>query len=205
LTSQFRRAIHGALKFFEFLRPDIIFHEHKGYPKSGDFSRLINNSTQNLKISRTYFGAIVHTCALIEAISDLSGGEAPLSLFVGDMAEVGVRCSQSSYVYPELQVKDTHEKVVYNLLQKGGELKGQCLFSALPAAAYVHASLGHKFVADLSTKCQLYFDHKINARELLSYHSQEFLSDFITHLSKMAITRKDEMHLILSKLKPKAA
>lgn len=205
LTSQYRKAIHGTLKFFEHLYPEIIFHEFKGYPTSAEYKKLLANTAGNLTVSKEYFGAILYSCTLIESISALTGGEVPLSLFLGDVADVGERCSSSAFVYPKIKSSSTFDQTVYDLLYHGGERDGRCLFSGFPVAAYVYGSLSAEFVRDNLNHCQMFFDRKISAHEFLKLHDVNFLSDFLSHLSKIAVSRKSEMSALVQLNKKRAA
>ena len=84
-VDHFHVALYKMYGFFGFLQPAVVFHEFRGVPDLPEMGHLVKECTNNLAFGRTYVGAKLVAMSLVSAIAVLSGGDAPISLFTGDL------------------------------------------------------------------------------------------------------------------------
>ncbi len=82
---EYRTALYNMLKFFRSLVPEQVFHEYRGVPSREEMDRQTSKVRQNLVYSACYLRAKLLAVAVIEAVADLSGGDAPMALFMGEI------------------------------------------------------------------------------------------------------------------------
>jgi len=83
LTSQYREALQKLEGFYSQLAVEKIFRRHGDFPSSKEMSRLQKMATYNLKVGHEYVKCKLLDTAFLEAIAQLTGGDAPLEIFSG--------------------------------------------------------------------------------------------------------------------------
>ncbi len=81
----YRQALQKMEAFLSSLNPNRIFSCYRGVPEPQVFEHMINRAHQNIAIAREYLRLKWLAIAVLEALAEVSGGDAPLSLFMGDM------------------------------------------------------------------------------------------------------------------------
>ncbi len=84
-VDHFHVALYKMYGFFGFLKPAVVFHEFRGVPAVPEMGRLTQECSNNLAFGRTYVGAKLVAMSLVSAVAVLTGGDAPISLFTGDL------------------------------------------------------------------------------------------------------------------------
>ena len=84
-VDHFHVALHKMYGFFGFLQPEVVFHEFQGVPAISEMENLTQECRKNLAFGRTYVGAKLVGMSLVSAFAVLTGGDAPISLFTGDL------------------------------------------------------------------------------------------------------------------------
>eukprot|EP00537_Pseudo-nitzschia_pungens_P002994 CAMPEP_0172371714 /NCGR_PEP_ID=MMETSP1060-20121228/44524_1 /TAXON_ID=37318 /ORGANISM="Pseudo-nitzschia pungens, Strain cf. cingulata" /LENGTH=519 /DNA_ID=CAMNT_0013097439 /DNA_START=194 /DNA_END=1750 /DNA_ORIENTATION=+ len=92
----FHSALYKMYGFYGFLEPGVVFHHYRGVPDASEMERLTEECSNNLAFGRTYVGAKLVAMSLVSAIALLTGGDAPISLFTGDLREAERRSSMMS-------------------------------------------------------------------------------------------------------------
>ena len=82
---EYRIALYNMLKFFRSLEPERIFHSYRGEPSETEMKNLQETARMNLALSIQYLRAKLLAVSILEALALLSGGEAPMALFMGDL------------------------------------------------------------------------------------------------------------------------
>jgi len=93
-VEHFHIALFKMYSFFGFLQPEVVFHDFMGVPAIDEMDQLTQECTNNLEFGRTYVGAKLVAMSLVSAVAVLTGGDAPISLFTGDLRASERRGSQ---------------------------------------------------------------------------------------------------------------
>jgi hypothetical protein len=82
---EYREALQRMEAFFSTVDPEVVFHRYKGMPPEGEFRQMVGRAYRNIETAWHYLRLKLLTQALLEALAEESGGDAPLSLFMGDL------------------------------------------------------------------------------------------------------------------------
>lgn len=82
---EYREALQHMRSFFRALNPETIFHRYDGEPSVSQFRQMIALAQRNIQIGYKYLQMKLLAQAILEALAEESGGDAPLSLFMGDL------------------------------------------------------------------------------------------------------------------------
>jgi len=93
-VEHFHMALFKMYGFFGFLKPEVVFHDFQGVPAVSEMDQLTQECSNNLAFGRTYVGAKLVAMSLVSAMAILTGGDAPISLFTGDLRAAERRSSQ---------------------------------------------------------------------------------------------------------------
>jgi hypothetical protein len=81
----YRIALQKMEGFLRYLDPDAIFAQFHGVPADKDLRRMRRCAMRNVTTARDYLGIKLLTAAILEALAEITGGDAPISLFMGDI------------------------------------------------------------------------------------------------------------------------
>ena len=84
-VEHFHTALYKMYGFFGFLQPEVVFHEFRGVPTPEELTTLETECRNNLALGRKYVGAKLVAMGVVSALAVLSGGDAPINLFTGDL------------------------------------------------------------------------------------------------------------------------
>lgn len=97
-VDHFHVALFKMYGFFGFLKPAVVFHEFRGVPAAKEMDGLVQECSNNLAFGRTYVGAKLVAMSLVSALAVLTGGDAPISLFTGDLRATERRSSMAKVI-----------------------------------------------------------------------------------------------------------
>ena len=79
----YRRALQKTEGFFANLNPDNVFTRYREVPPEKEYKNLQILVNRNIHIAREYLGIKLLAIAIIEALAEITGGDAPVALFMG--------------------------------------------------------------------------------------------------------------------------
>ncbi len=86
---EYRQALQRMEGLFSTLDPGTVFHSYRGVPSSQEYERMTSLAYQNITTAREYLRAKLLTMSVLEALAEVTGGDAPISLFLGEVARFG--------------------------------------------------------------------------------------------------------------------
>jgi hypothetical protein len=117
----YRQALVKMETFFDNLDPNAVFNQYRGLPPNEDFQQMTRCAKNNIKIAREYLRMKILGTTIVEALAKATGGDAPLSLFWGDLPREGASIKRIEYFLPELENASwvDQNSVIYDLLETG--------------------------------------------------------------------------------------
>ncbi|MCJ7548982.1 MAG: hypothetical protein MUQ30_04800, partial [Anaerolineae bacterium] len=85
--SSYRRALQEMETFLNQLDPDTIFNRYLEQPPLGQYERMRALAHRNVHTARQYLGLKLLAIGVLEALAIISGGDAPVALFMGTLGE----------------------------------------------------------------------------------------------------------------------
>jgi hypothetical protein len=195
----YREALAGVEGFLSNLDPRVIFRQHGTTPGNEEFQALIEHAANNLRGATEYLRANIAAMAVLEALAELTGGDGPISHFIGAMDSehpllhdlphhAGILATSS---------RPTLDVAVLDLLKSGRAVDGFDT-AASPLVACFYELLGSAGIAELVRRADEVRAGRQDWRWLLAVLPREVVSDVATAISGIAVERKDRFREFLS-------
>jgi hypothetical protein len=201
---EFQFAVFKMNGFFNFLNPTVVFQQFRDVPDNEEIETKTNEARRNLEIGRKYVGAKLLSTSTLAAFAALTGGDAPISLFMGDLpsrhrVSVQLEDSLPTPLDEELELCDTD---VYILLAQGRRSETTFDIKQSPLAAYLYGSLGDAGLFDLLGKVKVYPMTTDVAKQLLALLPRVPVQNIGSQMAKVALSRADRILGVLNDLPP---
>jgi hypothetical protein len=196
-VTQFKEAIAKMEGFFSILKPTSIFRQFNHEPTTHEMKQLQKSAEQNLKIGSLYILLrLVDTC-MIESIALLTGGDAPLEMFIGPKASR--RESDPATISRFLNYKILRNKgaskssVVLDLLSTKSAFRSAFDSKGAPLAAYLYERMSQSDCEQAITAVRKYIANEISPSDYLTLLRSDLVLSVINAIAKIAFTRKDSL------------
>lgn len=195
---EYRRVLQRMEQFFLNLDPQLVFRHHRGYPNSETWQAMTEQATQNIRIGKEYIGVKLVAIGLLEAVALSSGGDGPISLFLGyrTSSEGGEDPHQAFW---EQQMTETicprlpHDPVVLELLHKGRPSTTSHDLTRSPLAAFLYHHLGTEATRTWHGAVHRMFAHHLDPETLLQQFQKshaQVLEPILYTCARFAPTRR---------------
>ena len=187
--------------FFAFLNPETIYYSFRDPEAEAIVQEKTAEAKKNIDTSLTYMRCKYLALSVLSAVAELSGGDAPISFFMGDRPTTHVR-SKSMNLEEFLDMEHEpakglkFDKDVLKLLCEGRKLETKFDEKRSPLGANLYAHIGDDGVKE-SIKYAVHPMDKTNALLLLQSLPSKLVVTILAACSELAITRSAEISLIL--------
>lgn len=193
--SSYRKALMKMEMFLSYLNPDSVFHQYKGVPTPEAFEQIRRQAHQNLAIAREYMGAKLISIAIVEAFAVCTGGDAPISMFIGDIRNAGIYedIARAEDFLPAVKVSEhlQYDPSVLKLLEFGRASDLNFDMQNAPISYFIYASAGAGKMKEYLSHARQMFDEKISAEEFLNKIDKPIFSAIARACAEITITRRD--------------
>jgi hypothetical protein len=195
---EYLTALKNMEHFMCILEPANIFDSYKGTPDSRKLKELTNKAKKNIFASRDYLGIKLLASALLEAVAGISGGDAPISLFMGDISRKGNELRFEDLL-PEAVPSNEVATTIHDLLAVGRASETSFDLKNSPLANYIYNSLGDLRCKKLLNAAKAMLDDKISATKFLDHFPGDMLVPLLEAFEKMAFTRKEKIRAYIKR------
>ncbi len=198
LISDFSLALQKMTGFFANLKAETIFTSFRNEPKDEVLLDLTSKAADNIEIALKYMHCKQLSLAVLGAFAELTGGDAPVALFLGDLPEPNhVSPSVEDMVKVKKKEKGVElDKRVFSLLTNGRERESNFDIKHSPLAALLYANIG-----DDGLKAALqYLVHPMDAEHaklLLMSLPKQCVIEIGMACSSIATTRAEALNEIV--------
>lgn len=194
-VQSYRIALAKMEHFFSILQPEVIFEQYKGFPDDATFEKLLTQATKNIAIGRQYIGVKLLPIAIIEAAALLTGGDTPLSVFMGDVRMQEHDIKRAEDFLPQLP--DIHRDIdydVYRLLEFGRTTATSFDLQNSPLASFIYKKVGENACTEMLKVAKSFFAQQISPQQFLQgINDYEISNDIIMACAKIAETRTEKL------------
>lgn len=189
----YRHSLARMNGFLRFLQPETIFARRAGQPDADAYEALLAAASRNLRIARRYLDIKLCTIGLIEAFALLTGGDAPIALFMGDVAppaddEPILRAEdQLPAIQPDPDL--TYDPVVLDLLENGRSGESHFDLRNSPLSSYLYRTLGEEHMLEMLGTAEQMFRDEVSPSDVIGTLPQQAVHDFATAFARLAPTR----------------
>ncbi len=146
-------------------------------------------------MGRYYLAGRLLSTSILEALSEVSGGDAPVLMFLGSNTKGNM---DSKYEFNEMirkapvDLASDIDPTILTLFEY--ESQGSILdFRKTPLAAFIYKSLGSKRMLEVLDKAKLMFKKEINPQDFLKEVGPKIIGPIANACSYMISTRKDQL------------
>lgn len=191
----YRLALQKMLVFFQQLDPDTVFLQYRGVPGLDQFNCLVQRAHNNIEIARQYLQIKILGMTILEAMALSSGGDAPLSLFMGDIPRDGFQTRRLENFLPDLPTPAWMDgnSAMYRLLESGRTNEISFDTRNSPLELFICKSVPPQKIASYAGYVEDFYSGEISAEEFLSKIDPIILQPLARASSRMAVTRRDAL------------
>jgi hypothetical protein len=202
-VDQFLCAVFKMHCFFSFLKPGLIFQQFRGVPNSSTVDCLTVNAAQNLQVGSKYVAAKLVGVSFLASLAELSGGDVPISSFLGDLPSRKDRYSQlveNAQLTRPANWSDHCCPQVYRLLAKGRRKETSFDVRQSPGAAYLYACIGDDGLKRVLESVTTYPMTTDIARKFLTMLPRAAVAHLAEKITMVALSRKERILNVLRSL-----
>lgn len=191
----YRQALQKMADFFETLDPDSVFNQYQGVPSDQEFSLMLASARSNIRIAREYLKIKILAMTILEALAVATGGDAPVSLFMGDVPREGVSIKRLEYFLPELEPPAwvDENSVLYRLLEAGRASETSFDMKNSPLSLFIYKCLTPQQISVSLQIAQEMYDGKIDAPEFLTRLKRAVVAPIASASALMVFTRRQAL------------
>ncbi len=192
---EYRLAIQRMEDFLSSLDPDNVFHRYHGVPSEEEFREMTRLAHKNIETTRHYLRIKLVTQSILEALADTTGGDAPLSLFMGDLPTNGESTQRLEHYLPEVDVASRVDRIstVYKLLEYGQEVEPNFDLKTSPLSFFIFKSLEPaEFERSLKLTREMCAG-RITPHEYLKQLNHPVVSAVARASAAMVLTRREKL------------
>lgn len=192
---EYRQALQKMHSFLMVLDPAVVLHRFKGVPTREEHQRKLQFTRQNVLTARQYLGLKLLTIGILEALAEITGGDAPVSLFMGDVQQDSADEKRLEDYLPEIEIPSSidPESRVYRLLRSGRFSQSDFDLKNSPLTLFIYKSLGHKRAFKSLDLAQEMFAGKLSPREFLKRIDHRTAAAVAQASAFMVPTRSDRL------------
>lgn len=201
-----QRALCGMHGFFNFfLKPENVFDEFRGMPSKKDLDWKLELCKRNCAIAKKYVGAKLYAMSVVAAFACLTGGDGPLSLFLGDLKSKKSMLQHTNFddFLPECTEDQLEkcDKVVYHILKEGRKTETQFDTKQSPISAFLYATLGDERLTEILNTVKLVPMEDEKARLILKALPIEALESISNAIKSIALSRARKIDKLMEELR----
>lgn len=188
--SSYRRALQKMETFLNQLDPDTIFNRYLEQPPLGQYERMRALAHRNVHTGRQYLGLKLLAIGVLEALAIISGGDAPVALFMGTLGETDDGRRLDDFL-PHVSAAPSVDEMstLFGLLAFGRASSSSFDMQNSPLSLFLFKLLGWDQAQVLLGEAKAMFAGEIDARESLARMPAGMVVSVANACAAMANTR----------------
>jgi len=191
----YRQALQKMEAFLSRLDPDQIFNCYRNSPPPEEYAQMTARARQNVATACQYLRLKWLAMAVLEALAEATGGNAPVSLFMGDMPRAGEKTLGLEDLLPEIPVPawvDPHS-AMYQLLAVGRVSESSFDIKNSPLSLFLFKSLQPGQIEPLLASAQEMFDGRLQPEAFLARIDHGVVAAVARACAAMVYTRRAKL------------
>lgn len=193
--STYRQALSKMDAFFENLDPNTVFNQYRGLPSDEEYQQLTRYARNNIRIAREFLRIKILGTTIIEALAKATGGDAPLSLFLGDLPREGTSIKRLEYFLPEIDYApwvDQHS-ILYRLLETGRTSDVDFDMKNSPLSLFIYRTMPPDKIAEAMERAKDFYSGTLSAHDFLMSLDPFVVQSIARASSIMVYTRRQAL------------
>jgi hypothetical protein len=201
---EYRQALQNMENFLRSLNPENVFNKYRNTPPEAEYQKMVTHARQNVQIACAYLQIKLLGLAILDALAQVTGGDAPLSLFIGDLPqqENGNGAKRLEHFLPRLPWPDwvnpdaELNRLLY--LRLDTDTKFDTRYAAL--SLFLYKSLPPDVLESYRLLANEMFTGKLSAEEFLQQIDCPTLYIIANGCAEMVPTRREKLLRYTAKL-----
>ncbi|MFN2284353.1 MAG: hypothetical protein ACK2UQ_08015 [Anaerolineae bacterium] len=200
----YRQALQNMAGFLNFLNPDVIFNRYRDTPPLKTYTEMVGLAHQNIQTALEYLNIKLLTAAILEALAELTGGDAPMALFMGDIDTVDTDYARVEDFLPQSLCPTPEEEAspIFRLLAYGRASATSFDMSNSPLSLFIYRHLGMEDTKSMLKLAESMFDEHLDPEALLDQLPTSLIVPIVTACAVMATTRSVALRRYLAHKMP---
>lgn len=199
---EYRVALMRMEGFLSKLPADRIFHAWRDEPLIEVHQRRVETARRNIALAVRYLRAKLFSIAVVEALSEESGGDMPLDYFMGGLPEPGgpLMDRLENHLQPVLPGVPVDEEL-QRLLDSGRAGESDFDLSGSPLASFLTHALGEARVLAGVEQARAWWDGRGSAADFLARQPAEVIARIAEAAARIASTRAEPLRALARRLR----
>ena len=191
----YRIALQKMRGFMMFIKPELVFNQYHGVPSDNEYGEMLERAATNILIARDYLRVRLVAIALLEALAQVSGGDTPLSIFMGDLSDQAGDSPRIEDFLPEIPTPPWVDQapVIRDLLEVGRASESNFDTRNSRLSLFVFKSLTPAAMEKALEISQDYFTGKTKPEEFLEKMDKPMVSAIAHASASMVLMRRDKL------------
>ena len=191
----YRQALIKMDAFFTNLDVETVFGQYRGVPADEDYERMVRLARTNIRVANIYLQIKILGITILEALACATGGDAPLSLFMGDGPREGVSIKRLEYFLPELDDPTwiNHTSTIYQLLESGRTGEASFDMKNSPLSLFVYKAVPPEQITRYLQLSRDFYSGALSPIDFLNQIDQTVIRPIARASSIMVYTRRQAL------------
>jgi len=187
----YRKALQKMEAFLGHLDPDTVFNQYMDEPPPGEYERMVALAHRNVQTARQYLGLKLLAIGILEALAVITGGDAPVALFIGALRE-GEDSQKMEEYLPDFPVASSVDEssTLFGLLAFGRASASSFDLQNSPLSLYIFRLLGWERARGLLSHAKAMFHGDVDAWTFLDLLPSELVTTVANACAELATTRR---------------
>ena len=196
-VGDYQSALEKMAAFFAGLEPSTIFTHFRSVPSPENVQKMQEEAAKNIEIATAYLEAKLAGINTLAAFASLSGGDAPISSFLGPIDPAPKAKTETQLgLEPTSPPAADCRKEVLNLLLFGRKDKSRFDLSHSPLSGYLYTMLGSAGCRALMRSTLRPDESAMVARQWLKQIPKDMVSVCATALAQVATDRREAFEVL---------
>ena len=151
---------------------------------------LLAGARKNLAFATQYLGAKIVSISVIEALALLTGGNCPVSMFLGDIRSAYGKPDRAEDFLPRVPGTEPVDEQLVTVLERGRSKESANDLTVSPLTAFVYRYLGHDGTARALLSAKEMFAGNLPAMEYLRGLNADMVRALIGACARIALSRE---------------
>lgn len=195
-VQQYRAALMRMDAFLARLDPETVFQSYEHEPGPDQLKSLNAAAKANIDFSRAFLGAKITSIAIIEALALCTGGDAPVSLLLGDISSAQGKPDRAEDFLPAPPSAQPTSAELLKVLEKGRAVESSNDLTTSPLTAFVYRFIGNTGMHQALDQARQMFEGSLAAPAFLRTLDRDMVRAIIHACAQIAISRRDALHTL---------
>jgi hypothetical protein len=193
----YRLALSKTYSFFKALDPENVFSRYKDYPNEKKWKSINDGAVRNIELGRRYLMVKLVSFGLIEALAMSTGGNGPLSLFMGDIRRRDQKLQRmEDYLGSPGEIKNDVDENLLHLFDSGRSQESSFDMKGSPLSSFIYKAMGEKAIEELFPHLLDFFHGAQDSRSILKLYPKFVLERVVNSCAEISSTRKERLHKV---------